>query len=493
MGGDILIDGQFDLPQLDVGAGLTAIEGRVELAAVAGSGTVGLDVNGNTLSLNVPPQMLRADIALTNGAVVTTAGDVAEGGGDIQLWGRQITLAEASQIFSSTFGADKGGNIVVIASELVELTDSPSGFFAESDATGDGGDVTVTTPVLRVLNGGVISTAAYSTGNAGNIVVNAGDILLQVEDSLTISGDFSGVFADTGGDSSGNGGSIIIDSKKVVVRDGGQIAVESQGTGDAGNLTVIAESIYLENGRLNAESANGRGGNIQLKVKDVLLLRGNSLISAFSGVAGNDGIDGNITIDTTFLIAIPNEDSDIVATGFGRSVGSNIQINAQRIFGTQFRQQRTPDNDIVATGKVVLNTPDIDPTQDLAPLPITFIDISNQIDNRCSSNGRLASRGDKFIITGRGGLPLSPDDPLPSYTVIEDLGNYVEYEPTESIQSSPIMINRESISDEKPRQIVEAQGWYRDAQGNVILTAEPTMETFHETGWNPANCLSEKP
>jgi len=146
----------------------------------------------------------------------------------------------------------------------------------------------------------------------------------------------------------------------------------------------------------------------------------------------------------------------------------------------------------VATGTVVLNTPDVDPTQDLVSLPITFIDISNQIDDSCSPNGSLASGENTFIVTGRGGLPLSPDEPLPPDTVVEDLGNYVEYEPTESIQSSPIMIDLESISEDKPRQIVEAQGWYRDAQGNVILTAEPTMGTFHGTGWNPVNCLSEK-
>jgi hypothetical protein len=55
------------------------------------------------------------------------------------------------------------------------------------------------------------------------------------------------------------------------------------------------------------------------------------------------------------------------------------------------------------------------------------------------------------------------------------------------------MINLESISDKKIRQIVEAQEWYRDAQGNVILTAEPTMGTFHGTGWLSANFLSKKP
>ncbi|MEQ9668747.1 MAG: S-layer family protein, partial [Coleofasciculus sp. G2-EDA-02] len=403
-----------------------------------------------------------------------------------------LIMEDGALISSSTFPGSSGfpgstgdgGDITVVASESVQLSESR--LTSQMGGEGDAGNVRINTAQLQLDSGGQIESGTLGEGDAG-------DILLQVEDSLTISGDFSGVFADTGGDSSGNGGSIIIDSKKVVVRDGGQIAVESQGTGDAGNLTVIAESIYLENGRLNAESANGRGGNIQLKVKDVLLLRGNSLISAFSGVEGNDGIDGNITIDTTFLIAIPNEDSDIVATGLGRSVGSNIQVNAQRIFGTQFRQQLTPDNDIVATGTVVLNTPDIDPTQDLAPLPITFIDMSNQVNNSCSPYGRLASGENKFIITGRGGIPASPSQSLNPEAIWEDWRFVDETEGTEPIQLSPRMINNESISGDKPRQIVEAQGWYRDAQGNVILTADSTMVTPHETGWNSANCLSEKP
>jgi filamentous hemagglutinin family protein len=55
VGGDILIDGQIN--QIEFRGGLSALEGRLELAAVAGSGTVGLSVNDSTLSLNVPQKM----------------------------------------------------------------------------------------------------------------------------------------------------------------------------------------------------------------------------------------------------------------------------------------------------------------------------------------------------------------------------------------------------------------------------------------------------
>ncbi|MFP5269888.1 filamentous hemagglutinin N-terminal domain-containing protein [Coleofasciculus sp.] len=625
LGGDILIDGQFDLPQLGVGAGLTALEGRVELAAVAGSGTVGLDVNGNTLSLNLPPQMLGADIALTNGAVVTTTG---EGGGDIQLWARQITLAEASQIFSGTLGADKGGNIVVIASELVELTDSPSGFFADSDAMGDGGDVTVTTPVLRVLNGGVISTAAYSTGNAGNLVVNsselvqvsgsmdvfpsslrtdtfaqgnggditintpvlvmedgalissstfsesenfpestgdggditvvasesvqlsdsrltsqtagegdagnvriktaqlqldsggqiesgtlsegdAGDILLQVEDGLTISGDFSGVFADTGGDSSGNGGSITIETRTVVVRDGGQITVDSQGTGTGGNISLEADSLILDTkGRLSAETVANTGGNITLTIDDFLLLRRKSRISTNAGTeeAGGDG--GNIIIEADLIVGVPNENSDITANAF-EGDGGKVTITTQGLFNLFIRSSEDlktlleslePDelldpknllsNDITAISQTspelsripTLILLELDPSQGLVELPAKLVDVTRLVEQSLCA----AAQGSEFIVTGRGGLPKPPNQVLDADATWEDWRITTVGESTEVQQSN--QNSYQEVTENKPNKFVEAQGWFKDANGTIILTAEPTVVTPYETGAPSFTC-----
>lgn len=99
---------------------------------------------------------------------------------------------------------------------------------------------------------------------------------------------------------------------------------------------------------------------------------GNSTISAINGNVDSIGLDGNIEIDTEFLVAIPGENSDIVATGFGRSGGSNIRITAtapQGIFGIQYQEQLTPDNDIVATETVELNTLVLEPSFTVINLP----------------------------------------------------------------------------------------------------------------------------
>ncbi|MEQ9667470.1 MAG: hypothetical protein RLO19_03845, partial [Coleofasciculus sp. G2-EDA-02] len=129
-------------------------------------------------------------ISLTNSAFVTTAG---ESGGDIQLWGKQISLTDISGIFSGSFGAGKGGNLIVNASELVEASSLGSGFFTSSFGSGDGGDVTITTPVLQLRDGAVITTDARGIGNSGNLVINAselvqlsGDVLVEGEDMDTL-------------------------------------------------------------------------------------------------------------------------------------------------------------------------------------------------------------------------------------------------------------------------------------------------------------------
>ena len=72
VGGDIVMDG----------GGAIAQGGRIELGAIAGSGTVELNVDGNDLSLSFPDGADRADISLGNGALVSVNG---EGGGDIQV------------------------------------------------------------------------------------------------------------------------------------------------------------------------------------------------------------------------------------------------------------------------------------------------------------------------------------------------------------------------------------------------------------------------
>jgi large exoprotein involved in heme utilization and adhesion len=278
----------------------------------------------------------------------------------------------------------------------------------------------------------------------------------------------------------GNGGTVTVAARRLNILNGAEATVSNLGRGDAGNLKVTTDLINLNNqGKLTAESVTGRGGDIGLQATDLLVLRRNSLISAISGVPGNDGRDGNINVDTKYLIAVPSENSDIVATGFGRSPGSNIQVNAQGIFGTRFRGQQTSESDIVATGTVTLNVPNVNPSQGLVQLPTFLVNVPRLIASSCSAFGK---KGSEFIVTGRGGLPLGPDD---------FLGNDVVWSDTRltalPVSSSP-RVTPSVGKTSSGVAIVPATGWvFDEKKGEVTLIASSSSSSG--VGSNPVKCV----
>jgi len=272
----------------------------------------------------------------------------------------------------------------------------------------------------------------------------------------------------------GNAGAIKITTNELAVNNGARLVASSLGQGNAGTITIQASDKVSVNGDTRnssptgvfAESTTGRGGDIGLTIGNLLLLRSRGLISARSGVEGQDGIDGNIDINTKFVIAFPLENSDIIATGFGRSPGSNIRVNAQGIFGTQFRQQLTPESDIVATGTVTLNT-DLDQTLGFVELPIALTDTSELIaDTSCGAIASTDSDTDKskFTITGRGGLPPSPYEPLTTDVLWSDtrIPNIASQQRSEKPSTKP-------ATKDDAVKIVPATGWVFDGKGHVTL------------------------
>jgi filamentous hemagglutinin family protein len=85
LGGDVTIDGGM----------LTAPNSRVELGGLAGTGTVGLNIDDNNFSLSFPDSLVPSDLLLTNGAKV----DVTDrGGGSITINARNIEIAGVSKL-----------------------------------------------------------------------------------------------------------------------------------------------------------------------------------------------------------------------------------------------------------------------------------------------------------------------------------------------------------------------------------------------------------
>ncbi|MGB6300907.1 MAG: filamentous hemagglutinin N-terminal domain-containing protein [Rivularia sp. (in: cyanobacteria)] len=249
-------------------------------------------------------------ILLSNSSRISSdVGFGAEGkGGSININTQDLTLIDGSRITSGLEGKGRGGEININASEFVNLSGIDSaGFFSGiftstgTGASGDAGNITVNTDNFRITDNAIVNARTFNDGNAGNITFNAntfaaingggittttfnsgkaGNINLNIKDKITLSGITqrfrSGLFASTSANSTGKGGSILIDPRLVIIENGAGVSVGSNGTGDAGDISLQAGTLQLNNGFITAQTASTQGGDINLQISDLLLLRNQS-------------------------------------------------------------------------------------------------------------------------------------------------------------------------------------------------------------------------
>ncbi|WP_414585578.1 hypothetical protein [Scytonema sp. PCC 10023] len=203
-----------------------------------------------------------------------------------------------------------------------------------------------------------------------------------------------------------------------------------------------------------------------------------------TNATGENVIGGNINIDTDVLAAFENSDISANSANFR---GGNVRINAQGIFGTQFRDVASDKtSDITATGAspefsgtVEINQPDVDLSRGLINLPSVPVD--TQVTQSCTAGGTVAKS--QFIITGRGGLPPNPGDALSTDAVQVDL---ITLNPSSNNRNSPSVTSKTTTA--VPERIVEATGWIINEKGEVVLIANAPTTTPHSPSFNPASC-----
>jgi filamentous hemagglutinin family protein len=359
-------------------------------------------------------------VSVTNGSSIASAAETGTpgDGGDIDIQSRLLSLTNNAQITASTQGLEQAdaGKINLNADRITIHNNSQ---VSAATSAGLSGSIKVTANTFEATEGGQLSTT--TTGNN-----QAGDITLEVSDDVTLTNNGSGVFANTDKDSTGKGGSITITHPRSInIQDGAQVAVNSQGTGEGGDIQIQANSLTLNNGSaISAETASNTGGNINLTARDLLLLRRGSEISTTAGTAAAGGDGGNITLDAAdgFIVAVPQENSDIKANAFTGN-GGQVDVTAQAIFGLEFRERLTPLSDITASsqfglqGEVNINTPGIDPNRGLQTLPENPVDV--EVNSGCQPGEGEASV--EYYETGRSGSPQGLDEPLNSDRVIAPL------------------------------------------------------------------------
>ncbi|MDJ0746230.1 MAG: S-layer family protein [Xenococcaceae cyanobacterium MO_167.B27] len=479
------------------------------------------------------------NLDITNGAIIGSLTSGTGNAGNITVNTTNLDITNGGQIRSSTsnsgnLGIGNVGKIQIKAEDTVTLdgegmNELRTGIFStvdffdpfqiasESTAVGNSNIINISTNFLFITNNAQISAQTTSEATAGTLEINANKL-------VEVSGLESGLFSRTGG--TGDAGNINITTPELRILDQAQIGVNNfieisfqietlrdedgepildrsgnpltiirpvfnprEGSGNAGTLEITTSSLQLEDGgRIVAESVGGNGGNIELLVDELIFLGSGSSISTSAGLEGTGGNGGNIDINTSFLVAIPDQNSDITANAFNGS-GGRININAVGIFGIEAREAETLNNDIIAisqtnpnlNGQINLNTLEIDPSRETFILPNQ--PLNTQIAQICTPG--TAEAKSEFTFTGRGGIAPNTLEALQINPIAPD---WVEL-PEAPNNSSETSASSFSVPNPTP-QIVEATGWIRDENGEVILVADVNNVTGYDPWQKPRQCAN---
>ncbi|HEY9851556.1 MAG TPA: S-layer family protein [Leptolyngbyaceae cyanobacterium] len=388
VGGDVRLEGGT----------IKASQGRIELGSVGDDSLVNLTPIDRGWALNYDRVQNFRDINLSQGAIVDASG---EGGGDIQVQARSLTMTEGAVLYYANQGSDPGGNIDITTTESVELIGGLNPAFVEIPTyteisnftlgSGTAGNLTVKTQRLTVRDGAFIATVANGDGNAGNLTIQASELTELVgivPDQPWLP---SGLFTQTVSPDpenpffTSNGGNLTLETKRLIVRDGALITSNTFTAGRAGNLTVRAsESIELIgtnpdptfSGGIAAgveSGATGNSGNLTIETKRLTIQGGGQIAtSTFSegnagelivnaaesieliGAApdanirqGSSGLFASAEIDTVITgepakgrvgdlrittgRLIVRDGARISADNFGSNLGGDLTINAQQL------------------------------------------------------------------------------------------------------------------------------------------------------------------
>ena len=451
------------------------------------------------------------------------------GSGEIAISTGSFSLTDGAYIETSTSGAADAGLVSIIARDSVFLSRSSITSNVRQQATGNGGSINIEAGSVSISEGSTLDSGTFGQGNAG-------EILLEVDGAISMTG-LSSLFSDVGSpDSDGNAGRIVIfagsldlsnsafietttlgsgQAGDVIInapngivsfRNGATVSSSAQGTGSAGNIGINASSLELNKARIQANTASGNGGNIMVRVMELLSHDRNSFISTNAGTQGSGGDGGNIVLNADFLVGSRN--SDISANAF-EGFGGFIQINATGVFGLEVQERLTPKSDITAisqqnpnlSGQIEINSPEIE-SQGIVGVPSNFLDVEGLIDRDICS---VENQDSSFSITGRGGLPPNPAEPLNGSGVLVEWAESGSRGAGSRGAGSREQGSREQQTSPKPpapfpsassplpppSQIVEATGWTQAEDGTVILTANPRRgitENLDGNGLNHPGC-----
>lgn len=292
-----------------------------------------------------------------------------EQSGNITIQSKNIELKDGAWISTQTQGKGDAGTIKITAYQKLELSGESLSIYnvdketlsscilssAKPKSKGNGGTIKINSNEMLLLNGAFIATGTESSGNAGEIDIQAKTITLMGistdhKSSMIKSNTLAEKFAPNT-HVSGDGGTVTINANNVNLFDGARITtssiakIESSGkagdihlnlngtlrisgknnneidvdgqssgiyarsklenqahSGEAGRIDILSNNLVMDNDGLISTSSNGQSsaGDINIQTKQSILLTNSSIASENKMPVTEDqngGSAGSIRID----------------------------------------------------------------------------------------------------------------------------------------------------------------------------------------------------
>ncbi|KMW70610.1 hypothetical protein WN50_33950, partial [Limnoraphis robusta CS-951] len=264
--------------------------------------------------LNVPRNQT---LALIGGDVIFDGGVAISPGSRIQLGGlSEPGIVQINPDNSFTFPDNiQRGNVALTNESQINVR-----------ADG-GGDVNINARNVEISGGSVIR-AGIDNG-LGSIEAEGGDVNINVQDNVLITGAGSSIGNSINIDGIGQPGDINITANSLSMNNGAFLSTVLFGEGNAGNINIVTNSLVMSNqARLGALTfGQGNAGVVSILARDsVELSDGNILSSVEEGAVGNGG---TIEINTGNLLI--SEGSPVITSTSGEGNAGNITVKADNI------------------------------------------------------------------------------------------------------------------------------------------------------------------
>ena len=382
------------------------------------------------------------------------AGDIFIKSESIDVTGFNPTSFVRSNIVATTFGEVSGGDLSILASDI-SLSNGGT-LQASTNASGSGGQIFIQADNFIELTGHTEAGQTSIRSSASSLPFLVQRVFGLPEIPV------------------GSSGEINIKTPLLLLQDGAQVAVDTDGPGNAGEININARSVMLEtpsqrtafesSGEFDTRSSitadtNGGDGGIVFLTTDSLILQ-NSLISS---TASDQGNGGNLSIKAGRIIADSRSGFSAQAED-GR--GGQIEIDASAaIFQTGFLLNANA-SDPQNNGSIDLN---VNQPNDLvfsiSPVKIDNPEVSSECDD--------FDRGSTFIASGRAGIADGIKDSLSEHLIVK---------PTTDLKEDEV---NNADNKDNDKQYIEANAFAINSVGKVVL-----VNKGNQVNQNLASALS---